>query len=58
MPVSGLKRINSPRNIITKHNNVDKVKIPKLSRSHEKQRTQNGILLKGKLEEWEARQKQ
>lgn len=55
MPVSGLKRINSPRNIITKHNNVDIVKIPKLSRSHEKQRTQNGILLKGKLEEWEAR---
>lgn len=32
MPVSRLKRINSPRNIITKHNNVDKVKIPKLSR--------------------------
>ena len=34
MPVSGLKRINSPRNIITKHNNVDKVKIPKLSREN------------------------
>lgn len=32
MPVSRLKRINSPRNVITKHNNVDKVKIPKLSR--------------------------
>ena len=32
MPVSGLKRINNPRNVITKHNNVDKVKIPKLSR--------------------------
>ena len=32
MPVSGLERINNPRNVITKHNNVDKVKIPKLSR--------------------------
>lgn len=32
MPVSGLERINHPRNVITKHNNVDKVKIPKLSR--------------------------
>lgn len=32
MPVSGLKRINSPRNIIIKYNTENKVNILKLSR--------------------------